>query len=352
MKIFDGHNDILNKITNSADPLDSRAFLIEGKGHLDYPRALQGGICGGFFAVYPANPPQVPTAKERMILSEEGYHVPLAPALSYQDARDAALKMIQLLKRIEVDSMGSLKIVTTLKDLQECLENNRLAAVLHLEGAEPILPDLGNFEEYYQLGMRSLGITWSRPNSFGHGVPFTYPGHPDSGPGLTPAGKDLVAACNQLGVMIDLAHLNQKGFWDVAQISTAPLVSTHTAAHNLVPKARNLTDDQLKAVSQSSGVVGVIFSVNDLDGGKRPIEDAPLSTIIRHIQYIADLIGVDHVAFGSDFDGTTIPSELGDASGYQKLVRLLEEAGFSSQEREQICWKNWIRVLGSTWSTD
>ncbi len=318
---------------------------------MDYPRALQGEFAGGFFAVYTSNPPEVPTAEERMILNNEGYFCPLPPELPYDYARDSALQMINLLKKIEADSLGGLKIILSPEDLKDCLENNCLAAVMHLEGAEPILPDLKNLEEYYQLGMRSLGFTWSRPNAFGHGVPFTYPGHPDSGPGLTKAGLELVRACNRLGVMIDLAHLNQKGFWDVAENSTAPLVSTHTAAHSLVPKARNLTDEQLKAVAQSGGVVGVIFSVNDLDGGKRPKDDAPISTIIKHIQYIADLIGVDHVAFGSDFDGTKIPSQLGDVSRFQMLVQLLEKADFSEEERENICLRNWVRVLETTWKT-
>lgn len=349
MKIFDGHNDILHKITSSADPLDSRAFLVEGSGQMDYPRALQGKFCGGFFAVYTDNPPEVPPAAERIIFNEDGFHVPLPPALSFDYAHRSTLGMIQLLKEIERDSLGGLKIVTTGEDLQHCLEENIMAAVLHLEGAEPIHPDLENLQDFYDLGVRSLGITWSRPNAFGHGVPFIYPGHPDSGPGLTDAGMRLVDACNQLGVMIDLAHLNEKGFWDVADRSSAPLVSTHTAAHKLSPKARNLTDDQLRAVGESGGVVGVIFSVNDLNGGPRPKEDAPISVIIKHIQYISDLIGVDHVAFGSDFDGTKIPSELKDVSKYQKLVVLLEESGFSRQEREKICLRNWLRVLENTW---
>jgi membrane dipeptidase len=351
MKIFDGHNDILNKITGSADPLDTRAFLVGGTGHMDFPRALQGGFCGGFFAVYTSNPPEIPTAEERMVLSDEGYNVPLPPALPYDYAHNSALGMIKLLQKIESDSLGQLQIVTEIPQLYDCLDKNVMAAVLHLEGAEPIQPDLSNLEAFYEDGMRSLGITWSRPNAFGHGVPFVFPGHPDSGPGLTDAGKKLVKACNQLGIMIDLAHLNEKGFWDVANHSNAPLVSTHTAAHNLIPKARNLTDDQLRAVQTSNGVVGVIFSINDLDGDKRPKEDAPISAIITHIQYIADLIGVDHVAFGSDFDGTKIPSKLGDISNFQKLVLLLEEAGFSQEEQEKICRLNWFRVFENTWKS-
>lgn len=349
MKVFDGHNDILNRINQTPDPLDSRAFLVEGRGQMDFPRALQGGFRGGFFAVYPSNPPEVPSAEERLVLSEDGYQVTLAPPLSYEYAHRAALEMIELLEKIQSDSAGQLKIVTGYQDLVRCLESNVMAAVLHLEGAEPIQPGLGNLEDFFNRGTRSLGITWSRPNAFGHGVPFAYPGHPDSGPGLTAAGRDLVQACNQLGIMLDLAHLNEKGFWNVAELTSAPLVSTHTAAYSLCPKARNLTDAQLKAIGDSSGVVGVIFSVNDLDGGKRPIDDAPISTIIKHISYIADLIGPEHVAFGSDFDGTIIPSELGDVSRYQLLVSLLEQAGFSLPEREMICWKNWLRVLEYTW---
>jgi len=152
-----------------------------------------------------------------------------------------------------------------------------------------------------------------------------------------------------MGVMIDLAHLNEQGFWDVAGMTSQPLISTHTAAYSLIPKTRNLTDDQLKAVQESNGVVGIIFSVNDLDGDIRPKDDAPMSTIIDHIRYIADLIGVDHVAFGSDFDGTKIPSELGDVSGYPKLVALLDGAGFSKKEQKKICSQNWIRVLKESW---
>lgn len=349
IKIFDGHNDVLHKINSSSDPLNPAPFLVGGEGQMDFPRALTGGYAGGFFAVYTSNPPDVPPAEKRIVFSETGYHVPIAPALSFDYAHSSALQMIDLLERIQAASAGQLQIVASHTELIRCLEEGIMAAVLHLEGAEPIQPDLRNLEDFYQRGMRSLGITWSRPNAFGHGVPFVYPGHPDNGPGLTQAGMNLVAACNELGVMIDLAHLNEKGFWDVARRSNAPLVSTHTAAHSLSPKARNLTDTQLKAVADSGGVVGVIFSVNDLDGNRRPKEDGPIASIIKHIRYIADLIGPDHVALGSDFDGTKIPSELGDVSRYQVLVTLLDKAGFTPTEMEMICCRNWLRVLEHTW---
>jgi membrane dipeptidase len=349
MKIFDGHNDILNKIAEMPDPLNSKAFLVSDPGQLDFPRALEACVMGGFFAVYTSNPPSVPSYKERMVFSDEGYRITLPPALDYDYAHQSALQMIELLYKIQEDALGQFQVVTSPAELDFCIKNNIFAAVLHLEGAEPIQPNLENLPFFYEKGMRSLGITWSRPNKFGHGVPFAYPSGPDTGPGLTAEGKELVKSCNDLGVMIDLAHLNEKGFWDVADLSSSPLVSTHTAAGSLVPKSRNLTDEQLKAVGDSNGLVGIIFSVNDLDGGKRPKDNAPISKIIEHICYVADLIGVDHVAFGSDFDGTEIPAELGDVSGYPKLVALLEGAGFTTQEMEMICSQNWIRVLKNTW---
>ena len=349
MKIFDGHNDILNKISSSENPEDTGAFLGEGTGHLDLPRARLGEMAGGIFAVYPSNPPSLPSAEDRTALTAEGYEVIMAPALEYDYAHQAAVQMIDLMERIEKDSQGNLEIIKDFPQLLKCLDNHIFAAVLHLEGAEPIQPDLSNLPQFYARGVRSLGITWSRPNSFGFGVPFKYPSTPDTGPGLTAEGRDLVRVCNEFGIMIDLAHLNEKGFWDVADLSQAPLVSSHTAACSLIPKARNLTDEQLIAVKESNGLVGIIFSVNDLDGEKRPKDNAPISTIIDHISYISALIGVDHVAFGSDFDGTRIPSELGDASGFQKLVFLLEKAGFSSSDQEKICYQNWIRVIKDSW---
>ncbi len=349
MKIFDGHNDILSKITTSEKSLETGAFLGQGSGHLDLPRALLGGMVGGIFAVYPSDPPSVPSDEDRTAFTSEGYEVSLAPALDFDYAHQAADQMIKLLAKIERDSEGKIEIVTEVPQLLRCIDNDIFAAVLHLEGAEPVKPDLSNLADFYDLGVRSLGLTWSRPNAFGHGVPFKYPSTPDTGPGLTTEGIELVKACNELGILIDLAHLNEKGFWEVSELSRSPLVSSHTAAWTLTPKARNLTDAQLIAVKKSNGLVGIIFSVDDLAAELRPRKDAPISSIIDHISYIRDLIGVDHVAFGSDFDGTLIPSDLGDASGFQKLVNLLDKAGFSESDQEKICYRNWIRVLKESW---
>ena len=122
-----------------------------------------------------------------------------------------------------------------------------------MEGCEAIDADLAALETFYAAGLRSLGPVWSRNNIFGHGVPFAYPMDPDTGPGLTEAGKRLVKACNRLGIMIDLSHITEKGFWDVAKLSDQPLVASHSNVHAITPVARNLTDRQLDAMRESQG---------------------------------------------------------------------------------------------------
>ena len=221
--------------------------------------------------------------------------------------------------------------------------------VLHLEGAEALDPSLGRLEFFHRAGLRSLGLVWSRPNAFGTGVPFRFPGSPDTGPGLTPAGRRLVRECNRLGLMLDLSHLNERGFWDVAELSGAPLVATHSAAHALCPSSRNLTDEQLDAIADSGGLVGVNFFVGDLRPDGAPDPDTPLEILVRHVEYLVERMGSAHVGFGSDFDGAVIPAPLGDAAGLPRLVEALEDAGFRGELLEDLCWRNWVRVLEDSW---
>jgi membrane dipeptidase len=223
------------------------------------------------------------------------------------------------------------------------------AAVLHIEGAEAIDTDLEALDLWYAAGLRSLGPVWSRSNDFGHGVPFIFPSTPDTGPGLTEAGHALVRRCSELGILVDLSHLNEKGFWDVARADVGPLVASHSGAHALAPATRNLTDEQLDAIRISDGLVGIIYGSQFLRSDFEDDADTPLELIARHAAYVADRIGVRHVALGSDFDGTTIPAELGDVAGVPKLLDALRAAGFSETDLAGIAWDNWRRVLGAWW---
>jgi membrane dipeptidase len=223
-------------------------------------------------------------------------------------------------------------------------------AVLHLEGAEAIDTGLEALDLWYAAGMRSLGPVWSRSNEFGHGVPFVFPSSPDTGPGLTEAGHRLVHRCADLGILVDLSHLNEAGFWDVARIDAGPLVASHSAAHALSPASRNLTDPQLDAIGESGGLVGIIYGCSFLRADMADDADTPLELIGTHASYVADRIGVEHVALGSDFDGTTIPAELGDVAGLPRVIDALREAGFDGRELEAITSGNWRRVLAAWWS--
>jgi membrane dipeptidase len=222
-------------------------------------------------------------------------------------------------------------------------------AVLHLEGAEAIDPGLEALDQWHSAGLRSLGPVWSRANAFGHGVPFVFPSSPDTGPGLTAAGCALARRCAELGILFDVSHLNEAGFWDFEGLELGPIVATHSAAHSLCQASRNLTDPQLDAVGASGGLVGIVFASSFLRADFEDTEDTPLELIAEHARYVADRIGVAHVALGSDFDGATIPAPLGDVAGMPKLLEALATVGFSAAELAAIAWDNWRRVLAAWW---
>ena len=260
------------------------------------------------------------------------------------------MAMASVLFDIERQSDGKVRVCRTAEDIETCLASGTMATVLHIEGAEAIDEDFHALNVLHQAGLRSLGPVWSRSNVFGHGVPFVFPSSPDTGPGLTDAGKNLIRACNRLKIMVDLSHLNEKGFWDVAAISDAPLVATHSNAHAVCEHSRNLTDKQLAAIKESNGMVGVNYAVNFVrPDGKREAE-TPLAMIVDHVDYLLKQLGEDAVGLGSDFDGALIPKALGTAAGLQGLVAEMRARQYGDALIEKICVRNWLRVLKATWS--
>ena len=352
LQVFDGHNDVLLALfmpEYDGAPAHPRSFFERSEhGHLDLPRAREAGFAGGFFAVWATADP---TAR-RPDLRHPAEHAPegvLPPPVDHFFALRLAMAETATLFRLEAESGGALKVVRTVAELKRCLEKGIMAAILHFEGAEMIDPQLNALDVFYRAGLRSLGPAWSRPNAFCEGVPFRFPSTPDTGPGLTQEGKELVRRCNELGIMLDLSHLNERGFWDVAELSTAPLVASHSNAHALSASPRNLLDTQLDAVRDSGGVVGVNFAVAfTREDGKRDTA-TPLELLARHFEYMCERMGPDHVAFGSDFDGTRISDEMHDVTGLPRLVQILRDKGFSDADLRKLGHENWIRVLGATW---
>ncbi len=348
--IFDGHNDAAFQLA-SFDQEHIAAFLSgTARGHIDLPRASRGYFRGGLFAMMLPSPATPDTEGDPAFrITGTGYEVKLAPPIPHDEALASCLAQIAGLTHLADESDGHIRIARTAAEIEACWSDDSLAIVLHLEGAEAISPDLSTLDTLYEAGLRSLGIVWSRPNAFGLGVPFRFPASPDTGPGLTEAGIGLVKRCNALGILIDVSHLNEQGFWDVVHHSRAPVVATHSSAHAICPTTRNLTDDQLVAIRDSHGLVGVNFEVSATrpDGYDEP--DTPIDILIAHVDYLVQRIGIDRVGFGSDFDGATIPSALGDVAGLPVLMKALHQRGYARTSLEKLAYRNWLRMLDATW---
>jgi membrane dipeptidase len=350
LPILIGHNDTLLHLYIPERGHGRSFFVRSDSGHIDLPRAREAGLAGGFFAIFvPANPSSRRSMAADRMQTDGGYEIRAQPTVEMSYAQQMTIAMMASLFRLEAESAGQVKVVRTIAELETCLSDDVLAAILHFEGAEAIDPDLDALEVFYQAGLRSLGIVWSRSNAFAHGVPFKFPHSPDTGPGLTGAGRELVRACNRLGIMLDLSHLNEQGFWDVSGLSDAPLVATHSNVHAICPSTRNLTDKQLDAIRESEGIVGLNFGVHDLREDGHNDADTPLDIMVRHLDYMVKRLGIDCVALGTDYDGTLISREIGDVTGLLKLVAALREHGYDDAALRKLAYENWLRVLHKTW---
>ena len=339
--VIDGHNDVLSHLHEEGAGDD--ALLREDAASVTVRRARAGGFAAGLFALWP------PTPESDVERTPGGYEMPYAPPVAWEDAARSIGALGARLFRMLEASDGAVRLVRDVADLDACLAGDGLGVVLHMEGAEAIDTDLDALDVWYAAGLRSLGPVWSRANAFGHGVPFRYPASPDIGPGLSGAGTALVRRCAQLGIAVDLSHLNAAGFWDVARVLDGPLIASHSCVHALCPSTRNLTDDQLDAIAASGGLVGINFHVGSLRADGADDAATPLSRIAEHARYIADRWGVDHVALGSDFDGATMPQAVPHAGECQRVLAALDAAGFTADEIDRIAWRNWRRVLGAAW---
>ncbi|MEX2535245.1 MAG: dipeptidase [Trueperaceae bacterium] len=344
LPIFDGHNDVLLRLTEQGQSVES---FLEGSetGHLDLPRTREGGFAGGLFACY--TPSADPPAR---IDQAEGYETPLPNAPDLAMAQRHTFALAAALFRLERESQGAVRVCRTVSEIRSAVAAGTLAAVLHIEGAEAIDENLDSLEVFHQAGLRSLGPVWSRANGFGTGVPFNYPGSPDIGPGLSDRGKELIRSCNALGIMVDLSHLNERGFWDVAEVSSKPLVASHSNAHAICPVPRNLTDKQLAAVHETRGLVGVNFAVGFLDPSGSRDPAMPLEVMVRHIDHLVERLGVEGVALGSDFDGCVVPDAIGDAAGLPRLIEALRAHGYDDETLKRICFENWLDLLDRSWA--
>jgi membrane dipeptidase len=346
--VFDGHNDLLLRLFNAPEKRAQIWISGEGRGHLDLPRMRAGGFVGGFFAIYIPSP-QEEGIDYMQLMENPPFQLPLPAAIPAMRALPVAWAMANHFLWMERASEGAFARVTSVAQIRENMAKGVISGILHMEGAEAIGADLDALHAFHAMGLRSLGPVWSRPTVFGHGVPFAFPATPDTGEGLTEAGKRLIRECNALKIMVDLSHLNEKGFDDVAAISEAPLVATHSNAHAVTASSRNLTDRQLAIIAERKGMVGLNFATSFLRRDGKQSAEMGWDAVMAHLDHLISRLGEDHVGLGSDFDGATVPKGIRDVTGLPALQQAMLDHGFGESLVRKISSENWLGLLERTW---
>jgi len=342
---FDGHNDFLLRLMKSPAPREESWLGQTDAGHLDLKRMKAAGFSGGLFAIFVPPVSSGPPPDFTALMAAPPYHLPLPPAMDHVTAQPTALTMAGLLHWMARAAPADFRVCRSGAEIRGAMAEGVIAGVMHMEGAEAIGRDLDALYLFHDMGLRSLGPVWSRPTIFGHGVPMAFPGPPDTGPGLTQKGRDLIRLCDELGILIDLSHLNEAGFNDVAKVSAAPLVATHSNAHALCASPRNLTDRQLHMIRERQGMVGFNFATFYLNRDGTAATDTGWDVMLRHLDHLIAVLGEDHVGLGSDFDGCVLPDLIGDVTGVPALFDAMKAHGYEEALLAKLARDNWLACL-------
>ncbi|HHT45699.1 MAG TPA: membrane dipeptidase [Firmicutes bacterium] len=280
---------------------------------LDLPRMEAAGIKVQFFALY------------------------IEPEYKYGNALKRCMQLLDLFYQTIETCEERIEAVFNYDDLLRVNNEGKIAAILTVEGGEVLEGDLGVLRMLYRLGIRGLGLTWNQRNEIADGV-----GERETGGGLTRFGKKVVKEMNRMGMIIDLSHISPKGFWDVLKTTVCPVVVSHANAKKICDHYRNLTDDQLKALRENGGVVGLTF-YPDFIHDKNP----DLNILLDHFEHISEVAGIDHLGIGSDFDGMggKMLKGLTDVSCLPALIAGLFARGFKEKDLQKILYGNFLRVI-------
>jgi membrane dipeptidase len=307
--VVDLHADTLLDLASGARSLSERSAA----GHLDLPRLRDGGVGCQVFAAYvsPDLPPDAMYARASRLLD------------AYEEARARCA--------------GAMVTCHTATEIAAARAAGRVAAVLAIENADAIEGDLDRVDAFYRRGVRIMSLTWNGSNRLADGVGGNRHG------GLSALGRRAAARMQARGVLIDVSHLTERAFWDLAAAADGPIVATHSNAAAMEPHPRNLTDDQLREIGKRGGVVGLNFYPLFLG-------EATIAAIARHARHMAEVMGPAHVALGSDFDGIgRTPEGLEDVTGMPKVTEALLSAGFTPDEVQGILGRNALRVFRAVW---
>lgn len=292
--------------------LEDRSIAAETpSSHLDLLRLQKSGVKVQFFALFPGLSPHISPLKQILFLWNffcEQYE----------------------------DNMEKMKLIASERDLAQVMESDKIGALLSVEGGEVLEGDLRNLRILYRMGIRSLCLTWNNRNEIADGV-----AERNTGGGLTQFGREVVKEMNRLGMLIDLSHIAEKGFWDVLELSDAPVIASHSNSSAVWEHPRNLTDKQIKGIASKGGVIGLNF-VSEFVGPP----GAGIEKLMEHIDHICDLVGDDYLAFGSDFDGTdNLLSGIKDVTIYPEIISRLLQRNYKAGTIQKICGENCLRIL-------
>jgi len=301
--VVDAHNDTIIAHKRLGMSLNSRT----DKTQVDFPRLREAKVDVSFFAV--------------------------DVTIAFKNYLTYALDAFGFFER-ELEQAGDeMSIVTTKRSLSEAIKDGKLGVVLAIENSDAVEGSLNVLRMLFKLGVRSIGLTHNPRSLAADGV-----GESRTGGGLTTFGVQLIEEMNRLGIIVDLAHISEKGFWDALEVSRKPVIVSHGNCKALCNHRRNLTDEQLRGLASKGGVIGVTFVPAFID------EKAPsLSRLLDHIDHIVEVAGIDHVGLGSDFDGGG--TLLRDVTELPKITRGLLERGYEEGEVKKILGENFQRVL-------
>lgn len=327
--VVDSHNDTMTRVIDSQTWIPAEN-LLDLDGQINLNKVKTGGLDVGFYAAYTEY--QGNNAYFLETYGEEG-----------RTARTNSriLALINALYWSQEKNPDLMTIETSLKGIEKGVKSGRHVAVPTLEGMYSLRDYNAKelLEQYYDLGIRVAGIVWNPANSLGAGTSVA---NDEADAGLTDLGKDVIREMNRLGIIVDVSHMNETTFYDTLATATAPIIASHSGVDAVRVHVRNLTDDQLLAIKANGGIVQVNFwdAIIAPDG-----ETATVAYLIRHIDHIVELIGIDHVGIGSDFDGATMPVDLQDASSLSNLTKKLVVRGYSREDIEKILGGNTLRLM-------
>lgn len=260
-------------------------------------------------------------------------------------ALSRTLALINALYWTEDNNRDAFRITKTYDEIHNAFLEGKIAAVPAIEGGYSITKEnaLGLLMQYHDLGIKSFAFNWNYSNALGEGAAGTYADKAasKSSGGLTKLGKTTVRRMNDLGMIVDISHMNERTFWDVIETSKAPIIASHSGVYSIRPHRRNLKDDQLKAIAENGGVAAMVMYRDFV----KNLKDAYISDYVDHIDYAVNLIGINHVGIGSDFDGAELPYDMKDASELYKIMDELVRRGYSQENIKKLLGGNTLRVI-------